>query len=465
MAERWFGVRHIQIILLFLILVVGYGMRVNLSVGIVAMTDPTINPNFPSYNWSMSTKSSVLSSFFWGYIIPQIGAGQLAEKYGPKWFLLAAMSLSSVFSFLIPVMAEYSAWHVSVCRIVQGLSQGFFFPCIQFLLSKWVPASERSRMGSFVYAGGPLGTVLSMPITGWISASFAGWPGAFYTYGAIGIIWAGFWLWLGSNDPAEHKSISIKERKYIQQSTGDSTIQKTYKTPWKHIVTSLPVWALVVAYSGQHWGYWTLMTEIPTYMNGVLNFDIAANGLLSAAPYLALWVTSFFFSYMSDFFINRNILSITTTRKLASAIGLIGPAVGLLVLGLLDHPGRSVAIALLIFVVGINSAIFSGHQVNHIDISPRFAATLMGITNGIGNVFSLLAPLIVQYIVTDESDPDEWKVVFFIAAGVYFGSDIFYTIFGRAEIQFWDTPKDFEENDNKEIVLNKSETVSVLEQC
>lgn len=34
-------------LLLFLLILIGYGMRVNLSVGIVAMTDPETNPDFP----------------------------------------------------------------------------------------------------------------------------------------------------------------------------------------------------------------------------------------------------------------------------------------------------------------------------------------------------------------------------------------------------------------------------------
>lgn len=48
-SDQWFGARHLQMLLLFLLITIGYGMRVNLSVGIVAMTDPEANPdyNFP----------------------------------------------------------------------------------------------------------------------------------------------------------------------------------------------------------------------------------------------------------------------------------------------------------------------------------------------------------------------------------------------------------------------------------
>lgn len=94
--------------------------------------------------------------------------------------------------------------------------------------------------------------------------------------------------------------------------------------------------------------------------------------------------------------------------------GLIGPAIALLSLGLIGEPNRGEAIGLLILAVGINSAIYSGTEVNHIDISPRFAATLMGITNGLGNVFALVAPLIVQYIVTDEVRLNNPQIIFIL---------------------------------------------------
>lgn len=49
LLEKFFGIRHLQAVLLFFMIVIAYGMRVNLSVTIVAMTDPsaTTNPNIP----------------------------------------------------------------------------------------------------------------------------------------------------------------------------------------------------------------------------------------------------------------------------------------------------------------------------------------------------------------------------------------------------------------------------------
>lgn len=46
------------------------------------------------------------------------------------------------------------------------------------------------------------------------------------------------------------------------------------QTPWIAIFTSLPMWAVVVAHCGQNWGFWTLLTEMPSYMNSILKFDL-----------------------------------------------------------------------------------------------------------------------------------------------------------------------------------------------
>jgi hypothetical protein len=34
--------------------------------------------------------------------------------------------------------------------------------------------------------------------------------------------------------------------------------------------------AVTIAHCGQNWGFWTLLTEMPSYMNSVLKFDLKA---------------------------------------------------------------------------------------------------------------------------------------------------------------------------------------------
>lgn len=57
---------------------------------------------------------------------------------------------------------------------------------------------------------------------------------------------------------------------------------------------------------------------------------------------------------------------------------------------------------MLTVAVGINSAVYVGFQVNHIDLAPKHAGTMMGITNAAANIFSIIGPIVGGLIVSDE---------------------------------------------------------------
>ncbi|KAG5865887.1 hypothetical protein JTB14_037307 [Gonioctena quinquepunctata] len=149
-----FGKRHEQMLLLFCLMIVSFCIKVSMNIAIVAMTDQTMvsNSTIPTYNWT--DKNVIMSSFFWGYVMPQIGAGWVATHYGPKWFLVGSMTASSLTGFLIPtIAAHFGSCGVMICRAVQGLCQGFIVPSIHTLLAKWLPPDERGTFPSLVYGG------------------------------------------------------------------------------------------------------------------------------------------------------------------------------------------------------------------------------------------------------------------------------------------------------------------------
>nr|CAI5823959.1 unnamed protein product [Callosobruchus analis] len=433
-----FGKRHEQTLLYFLLVLIAYSIRVNLSVGIIAMTDSTAssNPNIPTYDWP--DKSIVLSSFFWGYVLPQILAGHLANQYGPKWFLVAAMTICSSAGLLLPLLAgAFGSKGVMAARATQGLAQGFLFPSVHTLLAKWVPPGERSRLGTFVYAAGHFGTVVSMLLTGFIASSWYGWPMVFYSFSGAGLVWACIYALLGHNAPSSHPHITMEERFYIESSLGYGEDRPKTRTPWKKLFTSKHVWSILLTQCGHNWGFWLLLTEIPNYMSHVMNFNIKSNSMLSALPYFVLWLLSFIFSYLADMFINKNLLTVGATRKLFNSIGMLVPAIALVFLGNSDYHDADKAVALLVIAVGFNSAVLCGFNVNHIDISPNHSGTIMGITNGTSNIFGIVAPLVVQFLVTSENDPNQWKVVFYITSAIYVLASLVFIIFASGEVQPW----------------------------
>ena len=54
--------------------------------------------------------------------------------------------------------------------------------------------------------------------------------------------------------------------------SGDST--KAPSIPYKAIFTSMPFYAILIAHTAQNWSFYTLLSELPTYMNQILHFDI-----------------------------------------------------------------------------------------------------------------------------------------------------------------------------------------------
>lgn len=126
-----------------------------------------------------------------------------------------------------------------------------------------------------------------------------------------------------------------------------STLQQNLKTtPWKQILTSKAVWALIIASIGQDWGCYTIITDFPKYMNDVLKyspvevrepshiencfFDLnligwfcSQNGTLSSITYTSIFVVSWISSRLCDWLLHRKITSAAVVRKSYATISKI----------------------------------------------------------------------------------------------------------------------------------------------
>jgi cyanate permease len=79
-----------------------------------------------------------------------------------------------------------------------------------------------------------------------------------------------------------------------------------------------------------------------------------------------------------------------------------GPSLTLLGLNFISTEDPTAAVVLLTIAVGVSSAAYLGFNLNHIDLSPNYAGTMMGISSSIATIMSIIAPMLVGLIVTDE---------------------------------------------------------------
>ncbi|GFO24631.1 vesicular glutamate transporter 1 [Plakobranchus ocellatus] len=466
----WFSSRLGLAIIAFLGFINVYALRVNLSVAIVCMvnhtairsdndasnatssecsSDSTDNSTSDTTDnilggellWEKPIQGTILGSFFWGYLLGQIPAGWAATKFGGKWIMASTMFVSALGTLLTPVLAQAHYWAVIVLRIVLGIATGMTFPAMHTMWGKWAPPLERTKLITFTYAGAQVGIVMTFPLSGFLCKyGFAGgWPSIFYVTGGICLVWSILWMVLVSEDPKSHPRISDIERDYILGSLESKDTGETRKVhvPWLSIILSLPVWAIVVANVTSDWGAYTLLTNIPTYINEVLKFDITSNGLVSALPYIAFWIVINIGGWAADFVRNKHVLSTGMTRKVFNTFGKVVPAVMLIALGYVDCSKPALAIVLLILAVSLTGSQYSGYLVNHVDIAPKFAGILFGISNSLAAVTGFISPVVVGVITQKGQTRAEWQIVFYVAAAIYIFGAIFFAIFASGELQSW----------------------------
>jgi len=478
-----------------------YFQRVNLSVAMVAMVNHTLangnqshnddnNNNvsescpFPvknnqtnqdeegEFNWDQKTQSTLLGAFFYGYLVMQVPGGMMAAKFGGKWLFGLGTLCTSVFSLLMPLAARAGWQWMLAFRIIQGIGEGVTTPAMSSLLGQWAPPPERSMMATVTYGGTQMGTILGLPLAGLLcKATFlGGWSSVFYIYGTLGIIWFACWTAFCFDDPDSHPRISAGERQYINTSLGKGTRPAIPPTPWRHIFTSVPVWALIWTHACFNWTFYTLLTETPSYLADILHFDIAENGFISALPYLMEWIIIVLGGMVADH-LRRQYLSTRIVRRLFNSAGMFCQLLCLLGLAYVGCD-RNLAVFLLIGATGFSGLSISGYMSNHLDIAPDYSGVLMGLSNCAGTIPGFMGPLMVGSFTTPHPTISGWQSCFFISAAIGGAGMVVFAAFAAGEIQPWATTttttttttstKDGEEGGEEEEEEEEEETARLL---
>ncbi|KAM6899795.1 sialin [Xenentodon cancila] len=449
-------------VLMFFGFSVVYGLRVNLSVAMVAMvnaTDPKTTENtsvvhacplpsgaqntsgvfqqpdgIPQYPWDSETQGWLLGAFFFGYLCTQIPGGYLADHYGGTIFLGLGVLGTAVLTLLTPLAAQLGPYWLFALRALEGFGEGVTFPAMMAIWARWAPPLERSRLMTLSGSGASFGAFAALPLTGFICEKL-GWPAVFYLCGGGGCLWAVVWFLCVADDPRTHRRISKEERDYIIESIGTQGPGHSWSVPLLSIMLCVPLWAIIVTQMCSNWSYYTLLTSLPTYMNNILHFDLQSNSFLSSLPYLGCLPVSLLSGVAADSLIERKVFSITVVRKIFTLSGLMLPAAFLTAVSYAgcDH---ALTVTFLTLSTSLGGTSAPGVYINQIDIAPRYAGFLLGITNTFGTIPGVVAPIATGYF-TEDRTLAGWRKVFWVAAGINIAGAITYTIFGSGKIQPW----------------------------
>ncbi|XP_014285185.1 putative inorganic phosphate cotransporter [Halyomorpha halys] len=427
--ENGWGARHTQMLLYFSSLSVVFMLRLNLTMAVVAMTTSTTN----RVPLSPAEKALVLSSLFWGYGLLQTFLGNWGRKTNAVKVLSYCILISSALTFATPMAAiHFGAVGIIVVRVLMGIVQGGIYPNITNLSSMWAVPQERAVLLPAVYNGSVFGTFVSMISSGFLAETF-GWPSIFFSSGIFGFVVGGALLYFGKCSPSDHKGISKEEQEFMRNSSVRIGTMRKLPVPWKKILTSVPVIMLTITHWCNSWGYWTITSLTPTYMNGVLHFDVESDGFLSALSPLTSLLLSFLFTLIS--MKTKNLMPPLYEKFMWNSIGMYGCSFALIVLAYTQD--TTIAIALITVGSGVGIASNFGFTTNHIDLSPNFAGILFSFTNSIANFASIFGPLISTYLVKDISDLYAWRIVFLLAAAILALGNTCFLFWGTTKTQEW----------------------------
>jgi len=438
------AVRWVTAFLVFLGVICNYMLRISINLAIVQMiapektydnltatvtaasTIPTTTPASKTFDWSVEEKSWVLGAFFYGYIVLQVPGGRLAEKYGTRLVLGLSMFFAALLSLMTPLVASISPWAVVVLRVIQGLLTSPTIPSISPLTLAWCPRNERAKFISFMIAGTTVGTVVTYPLAGTIM-DHLGWEEVFYVTGALAMVWCLLWYAVVTDRPERNYWISESELNYIVtgRQCEEQLIQpqNNVKEPplWQvlpRMLNNRPVWVVMMSNFAHCWGLHMILVMGPTFVDTMLVTDsnnrYTKNALLTTLPFIAFSISCQVSGVISDIMTASDRFSPLYIQKLFVTLTFVPPALGVLLVGYtVDQP--VLCIACITFTFAFSGCLSAGHIQNLLMLAPNKSGTLMGLSNGFGNISGAVTPLLAGYLVSGSAGLKPlvgWRVLF-----------------------------------------------------
>lgn len=398
--------------------------RINISVAAVEIQD--------QFGWDNTQLGLVLSSFFIGYIFTQYLGGFLADRYGGKKVLGYGVLFWSLFTILTPAAAHHSFFLLLFTRVLLGLGEGVTFPALHSLYARWVPYQERTRAIAFTNSGIPLGSIFAYVATPIIMIVY-GWEWAFYSFGAIGIVWFFFWQRNITSLPNEHPDISQNELTLILKEAPAS--EKAPKLPpFKTLIKNRPLWAIIVAHFCANWPLFVFISWLPIYLKDGLGVDYQDETALFITLILIPSIVSVIFvnlgGFLSDNFIKKGYHKLSV-RRICTIIGFGGSAISLGIIPLFESIiGVITMLCITNMCAGLGTG---GFSVNHADIGPKHTGSIMGISATIATIPGIIGVAISGFLVDLTGSFDS---IFYLASAIVLFGGAFYLTFASASKQF-----------------------------
>jgi D-galactonate transporter len=416
-------VRYAILLLIFLITTFNYADRATLSVTGSAMR--------AEFGLDAIRMGYIFSAFSWAYVLSQLPAGWLLDRFGARRVYAASIFLWSLFTLLqssIGLLGSAAAAVTAlfVLRFAMGAAESPAFPANAKVVASWFPTNERGTASAIFNSAQYFAAVIFTPLMAWLTHAF-GWHAVYLVMGVAGLLLAFTWLKVMKN-PADHPRVSRAELDYIEQ--GGGVVNGHKKAARVEDIAGAGGWSLVRQLLGNRMllGVYLaqycinvltyfFLTWFPIYLVQARGMTILQAGLVASLPAICGFSGGVLGGILSDGLIRRG-HSLTVARKV--------PIVGGMLLSVCIIGCNYVSTDWI--VVALMSLAFFGKGIGALgwavvaDTSPKEALGLSGaIFNMFGNVAGIVTPIVIGYLVA--------KTGSFNGALVFVGLNALLTVF------------------------------------
>ncbi len=325
--------------------------------------------------------SFVFSAFTLSYAAFEIPTARWGQKVGTRRVLARIVAWWSAFTIATGLSNSYRT--LLAVRFLCGAGEAGAWPNATRTFSRWIPMAERGKVQGIFFAGAHVWTIA-------------------------------WYLWF-RDEPVDHPAVNAAERELIL--AGRDAGAGAHESGGWHAMKNPSVWALCLAYFSNTYGFYFLITWMPSYLETQRGFSAGALSLFAGLPLLLSVVADLTGGFSTDALARRFGLRFgraaigVTAYALAAASMLIAIWTASPVISSLSI---SVAAAASMFTLAASWAAC-------IDIGGKASGVVSAAMNTTGQIGGILSPIVVGVLVERFAN---WSLPLYVMAVLYAFSSV-----------------------------------------
>ncbi|MFT4074025.1 MAG: MFS transporter [Asticcacaulis sp.] len=380
------------------------------------------DPLSAEMGWTEEGYADVVFWFQAAYALGFLAWGRILDKIGARIGYTIAFSIWTLAHMFTGAVT--SGLQFTLARVALGIGESGSFPSSLKAVTEWFPQRERALAAGIFNAGSNIGAIIApllvpMIALGAVSLNFGfgpleipglnwGWRGAFYTTGALSLIWAVVW-WMMYRRPIEHAKVNAAELALIHSDPADHVD----RVPWVKLLFVKETWVFAVGKFFIDPIWWLWLFWLPDFFKKSYGLDLKSFGPPVIAVYLLSDVGSVAGGWLSSTLIRRGV-SVNIARKVTLLICALCVTPVLLAQGVSN-------LWVAVLIIGVAAAAHQAFSANLYtlpsDLLPRSAvASVIGIGGMAGAIGGMFMSKFVGYILEKTHN---YSIIFMIAAFAY----------------------------------------------